>query len=284
MSPPQQGKCSNPLFRRPPYSSYRKYSYGDNTPESLWQRWKPTIVVGGFIGLCCGTFLCQAIAVTRAQQGDSHLQHQMDQNLVSAEQNIEEGRPWVLLSSSFAHVNLLHLGLNMICLWSVGRGFVSWFGASHFIGIWVLSAVSCSAAGVYWRRTQERLRLETAFRGWGQKQEFSILGIPISRERAVAISGGSDGLPYRGGVGASGALCGLCGMMMSLAPTARASFFGIPGPLWAVELVFVAGSAFCMATGSIPFIGHAGHLGGTAAGMAYFFAVARPWLRRTGRL
>ena len=272
------------MFKRLPHSWRRQNSYGSYTPKSLWQRRKPTIVVSGFIGLCCGTFLFQVAAKMQAGMGDSNLQLWVHQNLMSSEQNLREGRWWVLLGSSFTHANVIHLGLNMLCLWSMfGKGFVSHFGPSHFVAIWVLSAVSCSAAGVYWQHTQERLRTAMAFRGWGQKQDLSVLGIPISRERALAISGGSDARHYLGGVGASGAICGLSGVLMCYMPRLPVNLLFIPGPLWGAEIIFVSGSALCMATGFAPFINHAGHISGMAAGIAYYFAVARPWLRRMGR-
>ena len=237
------------------------------------------------MGLCCANFLWQWGAEALAKQGDSRALHWTHQNFICSEQNLKEGRWWVLLSSSFAHANPIHLIVNMLCLSSIiGTGFVTHFGASQFLAIWVLSAVSCSAASIYWQHTQERLRTETAFRLWGRKQELSVLGVPISRDRALAISGGSAAPHYIGGVGASGAICGLTGLLMCYAPNIGVRVMFIPARLWTAELFFVAGSVFCMATGSLSFIGHAGHLGGTAAGIAYYFAVARPWLRRIGRI
>ena len=107
-----------------------------------------------------------------------------------------------------------------------------------------------------------------------------------TRGRAVAIAGGSGSLEphYGGSIGASGVLCGLTGTLLCLAPRMRVLVFFLSAPLWSTQLIFVVGSVYCMATGSVQLLGHAGHLGGMAAGVAYYYGVARPWLRRAGRL
>lgn len=273
----------------PRYNNHRYYQangYGYYTPASFWARNKATIVVGGAISLCCGTYACQWTAERLALQGDHTWNDVIRRNFVNSPENVMAGRWWVILNSSFAHTNLLHLGVNMFGIWDFGKFLVGLLGVPHFVGFWVTSACACSIASNYWESTRERLRAETAFRRWDNAPPIKVLGIPISRERALAISGGNDahGSQYGGSVGASGVLCGLTGFLLGYAPRTSASFFFLPAaPLWIGGLVFSAGSAYCMATGNIPSIGHAGHLGGLAAGFAYYYGVARPWLRRSGR-
>ena len=288
MFPLQLREPLSPVSRRPLLSyrrSYHQNSYGYDAPESFWKRNKSRIVVGGAIGLCCGTYFCQWTAEKLAQQGDSALHDRIRQNLINSVENIRERRWWVIFSSSFAHINLAHLGVNMFCLWRLGRDFVYVFGIPHFVGLWVFAAASCSLAQICWQNTQERLRVETTGRRWDKSPEHKILGISISRERALAISGrdGPPG-PHQGGsAGASGVICGLTGLFVSFMPNMRMTIMIFTTRLWIGEVVFAAGSVFCMATGALPSIGHAGHLGGVAAGIAYYYGVARPWLRRTGR-
>ncbi len=264
---------------------YSGQSYGYYTPESFWRRNKPAIVVGAVIGLCCGTYSYQWIGERLAEQGDRSLSDQVQQNLVNSLENMKAGRWWVMVTSSFAHVNLLHLGLNMWCLWGFGKSFVAVFGVPHFVGLWMFSAASCSAAQIYWEKTRERLRMELSGRQWDRAPDLSILGIPISRARAQAITGGSGslGLRYGGSVGASGVACGVTGLFLCFVPGMRVRVLVLQMPLWLCESIWVVGSVFGMATGSLPFIGHAGHLGGTAMGVAYYYGMARPWLRRVGR-
>lgn len=289
MLPLQQREPLRPVFTRPLWSHRRNYnqsSYGYYTPESFWARNKSTIVIGGVIGLCCGTYFYQWTAEKIAEQGDHTWNDQLQQNLISSAKNIREGRWWVVLTSSFAHGDLVHLCINMYCLWIFGTSLVHGLGVSCFMGLWAVSAVSCSAAQIYWQNTQERLRRETAGRRWERPEQFSVLGIPISRERAVAIAGASGSLEphYGGSIGASGVLCGLTGTLLCLAPRMRVLVFFLSAPLWSTQLIFVVGSMYCMATGSVQLLGHAGHLGGMVAGVVYYYGVARPWLRRAGRL
>ena len=193
-----------------------------------------------------------------------------------------------MISSSFVHDNELHLGFNMLALWGFGRILVNVIGIPCFVGLWVFSAASFSAAQIYWEHTLRRLHREMVSRRWDKREDPKILGIPICRERALAISGGSGALElhHAGCAGASGVICGLSGLLLCCAPNLSIQrFFPLPlaMPLWLGELIFATGSAFCMATGYFPTYWHAGHLGGTAVGIAYFYGVARPWLRRTGR-
>lgn len=286
------------MIRRQPGSSRRSYGgnrYSYYTPQSFWGRNKPTIVMSGVVSLCCGTYYCQWTAERLAEKGNHALSDWIRQNFVNSADNIREGRWWVIVSNSFAHGNLVHLGINMYSLWGFGSAFVGIFGAPYFAGLWLVSAVSCSIAQNRWQYTQERLRREMVGRRWDKREDlptlFSILGnrIVISREWALAISGGSGALGphYGGSLGASGVLCGLIGTFCCVSPRMRVlPFFFLPFsvPLWLSVLLFTEASVFCMATGYVPQIGHAGHMGGMAAGIAYYYGAARPWLRRSGRL
>lgn len=287
MSYPLQKKSLNPALRRLPWSSHRSYNknnYGYYTPQSFWARNKPQIVVAGVIGLCCCTYYVQWTATKLSGQGKHELSDLIRRNLINSDENIKEGRWWVMISNSFAHVNLVHLGFNMLALWGFGRSFVNAFGVARFVGLWLFSSASCSAAFIYWQRTQDRLRRETVGRRWDKPENFSILGIGIGRERARAISGGSAAYGLFGGSeGASGVICGLAGTFLCCAPRMPVFFLTIPLPLYLLELGLAAATVFCMANGYLPWLGHAGHLGGTAAGIAYYYGAARPWLRRTGR-
>lgn len=266
--------------------SYNRRSYYNYAPESVWVRNKSNIVVGGVVGLCCATYCCWWTGEKQAEKGDHTLSDLIRRNFISSAENIREGRWWVQFSSSIAHVNLPHLALNMVSLWGIGRGFVEIYGIYYFAMLWMTCSTSSSTAQTFWQLKQESLRKEMVGRRWDKPENPSILGIPISRERALAISGGSGalGVQYGGSAGASGVICGLMGTFLCLAPKTPSFFFLFPMPLWLGSLVFCTGSAFCMATGHLPMIGHAAHLGGFAAGLGYYWAALRPWLRKTGRL
>ena len=262
--------------------SYNGNSYDYYTPQSFWGRNKPALVTSGIIGVCCGTYYCQWIAGRLAEKGDPAPSNWIRQNFVNSAENVREGRWWVMVSSSLAHNSLPHLGFNMLALWGFGSSFVGVFGVRCFVGLWMISAASCSAAQILWQHTQERLRSEMVGRRWDKREDPTILGIRISRERALAISGGSGASQphYGGSLGASGVVCGLTGTLLCCSPTMTMQLLVLPMPLWLFQTLFTMGSVFCMATGFVPEIGHAGHLGGMAAGIAYYYGIARPWLRR----
>ena len=233
------------------------------------------------IFICCVVFMNQVLAQQEASQGNRTRHDWIEQNLINSTENVRQGRWWVMLGCSFAHGNLIHLGINMFALWSVGKGFVAIFGFRRFAALWVGSAFISSAAQLYWYTTKERLQMES--RRWDNNQKYTILGIPISKERARVIAGASDS-QYAGSVGASGVTCGLVGLYLFFAPRVPVVLFQfIHSPLWLSEVVFLGGSAFCLATGFLPAIAHAAHLGGTASGVLYYYSVARPYVRKMAR-
>ncbi|KAM0805221.1 hypothetical protein BDR22DRAFT_798531, partial [Usnea florida] len=159
------------------------------------------------------------------------------QNLINSPENVNEGRWWVLVTSSIAHASPVHLLINTFAVWGFVQGTITLFGVPLFVGAWLFTAASSSAPR------------------------------------------------FGGSVGASGAICGLTGLFLCYMPKLPIRLlFVLPMPLWLGELAFTVGSGYCMATGYAPSVGHAAHLGGTAAGIAYYFALVRPWLRRVGRI
>ena len=231
--------------------------------------------------ICCAVFMNQLLAQQEANQGNHTRQDWIEQNLINSTENVRQGRWWVMLSSSFAHGNIIHLGINMYALWSIGSGFVSIFGFRRFAVLWVASAFASSTAQNYWQKTKQRLQIES--QRWDNNQKYTILGIPISKERARVIAGTSDS-PYAGSVGASGVTCGLIGLYLFFAPRVPVVVFSfIHSPMWLSQVVFLGGSVLCLATGALTGIAHAAHLGGTAAGVAYYYSVARPYVRKMAK-
>jgi membrane associated rhomboid family serine protease/Flp pilus assembly protein TadD len=60
------------------------------------------------------------------------------------------GEWWRLLSSVFVHIGVVHLLLNMWCLWSLGRLAERMFGNWTFLAIYLLSGLGGSLASVLW--------------------------------------------------------------------------------------------------------------------------------------
>jgi membrane associated rhomboid family serine protease/Flp pilus assembly protein TadD len=60
------------------------------------------------------------------------------------------GEWWRLLSSVFVHIGVVHLLLNMWCLWSLGRLAERMFGNWTFLAIYLLSGLGGSLASMLW--------------------------------------------------------------------------------------------------------------------------------------
>jgi len=63
---------------------------------------------------------------------------------------LQHGQWWRLLTSMFVHFGIVHIGLNMWCLWNLGRAAEQLMGrASYLLGYFV-SGIFSSIASVYW--------------------------------------------------------------------------------------------------------------------------------------
>jgi membrane associated rhomboid family serine protease/regulator of sirC expression with transglutaminase-like and TPR domain len=60
------------------------------------------------------------------------------------------GEWWRLVTANFVHIGLLHLALNMQCLWSLGRLAERMFGNGAFLALYLLSGLGGSVASL-WR-------------------------------------------------------------------------------------------------------------------------------------
>jgi membrane associated rhomboid family serine protease len=120
--------------------------------------------------------------------------NQWDENFLVSMKNVREGRWWVMLTSSFAHKDILHLGVNMFTLWQLGRPMVMRFGAKALAGTWIVSALGCSALHLYWPSLMD------------EAVRCGYLSRPIA--------------PFedRPALGASGSICGLLGFLTCVAP------------------------------------------------------------------
>ena len=162
--------------------------------------------------------------------------------------NIKSGRWWVVLTSSFAHYHPVHLIFNMRALWDIGRLFVSTFGASAFVGTWLVSAITGSLGSLYWERHQNRDNMSTTGESLGSSA--AILGLMFAQ---------STFMPYT----------------LLRAPIVEANF-----PAWRFCAFIFGASLYSLYSSFLPWIGHAGHLGGMAGGVASYFLFLRRMFRR----
>ena len=60
------------------------------------------------------------------------------------------GQWWRLLSCAFVHIGVLHLALNMWCLWRLGRLAERMFGNRTFLALYLFSGLGGGVASVWW--------------------------------------------------------------------------------------------------------------------------------------
>jgi membrane associated rhomboid family serine protease len=68
---------------------------------------------------------------------------------VATHDGVALGSWWQLLTSAFTHVQVLHIGFNMLALWVLGPQLEGVLGRSRFLAVYLLSALAASAC-VMW--------------------------------------------------------------------------------------------------------------------------------------
>lgn len=63
---------------------------------------------------------------------------------------VSSGAYWQLITSAFTHVEVLHIAMNMLSLWFIGPPLERALGRTHFLTVYLLSALAGSAAVMWW--------------------------------------------------------------------------------------------------------------------------------------
>ena len=63
------------------------------------------------------------------------------------------GQAWRMLTSNYVHIGILHIFLNMWCLWNLGRLAELIFGGSTLLLIYTLCGLAGSMASLWWHPT-----------------------------------------------------------------------------------------------------------------------------------
>lgn len=158
---------------------------------------------------------------------------------------IREGKIWTLLTYSLLHGSALHLIINCVMLYFLGRTLEAELGARHLMR---LALVAAAVGGVLW--------------------------LVINYQH-----------PYSGVMGASGVVMGFLMMFACLAPDRRMTFmvfFVLPVSLRPFTLVAIIGGIdvlgllFSEMPGGTTRIAHSAHLGGMLGGWLYYkFGLSR---------
>jgi membrane associated rhomboid family serine protease len=223
------------------------------------------MIVGSTIALCTGIFLYKEYAVKEStkpkgyggiiSQRPSDARKALDiyrQNFELSRQNVKEGRWWTLITHTLAHGNWLHLIVNMMALWSVGRPIVLLYGPVTFVSVWLAAGVGGGYLGINWPSIMdEAVKRKIISKSFGPHKDSRLE-------------------ETQGAVGASGSILGMIGVLTCAFPR-----------VYLPQTLAIAGfSVICAAFDLIPELGHIGHLGGMATGAAWWLLFLR---RRRGR-
>ncbi|HEY0915933.1 MAG TPA: rhomboid family intramembrane serine protease [Solimonas sp.] len=138
-------------------------------------------------------------------------------------------QPWQVVSSAFLHGGLLHLGVNMLGIWTFGRELESAMGSLRYLWLYAVSVLAAAAT------------------------------------QLVAVGFG-DPVPT---VGASGGLFGLLAAYAILFPRRKLILLFppilLPAPVFV--LLYAAFELYAGVTGTLAGVAHFAHLGGLVGGL-----------------
>ncbi len=186
----------------------------------------------------------------QAARVDPTLEQVMVANFLISTNHLLHGYVWTLLTAAFSHIDLWHVALNMIVLWSFGSVLERLCGVRTFVVFYLVAALVASVSHCF-------------------------------------VSSVLLGDPAINALGASGAVSGLLLAFALLFPKHRILIFGIiPIPALIGALAFVAidlWGLFAQSQGGGVGIGHGAHLGGALCGFLFWAVYLRTRFSRARR-
>lgn len=165
-----------------------------------------------------------------------------NRHMVLSPSRVRAGHWDALLGSAFMHREPLHLLLNMVALKTFGDTAAAMLGPRVFGGLYLAGALTGGLAQLYYPAAVRRFN-------WPARRS-------VHWDTAA--------------VGASSAIAALTTYVCCRIPRGEVYVLVFPVPNWVFVPAFVGGSAYMAWAGGDTTWGHAGHLGGAAAGFALF--------------
>jgi len=193
------------------------------------------VVFWGIFGINGAVFALWQVANTQYQQsGDPSLLGFMFQHFTTSAWNVNNGRVWTLITSSFSQRDVGHLLFNGVSYYFTVPVILSALGNTGFLALYLGAGLVASVSSLWWHSSVKK------------NPRFSSLG-------------------------ASGALYGVLSFFACLAPRATFLIFGIvPCPAWlCISGVFIW-DGYSALTGSRQGTDTAGHIGGLLGGIGYY--------------
>ncbi|KAI4279626.1 MAG: hypothetical protein L6R38_004982 [Xanthoria sp. 2 TBL-2021] len=228
--------------------------------------WRPYIATYTTVGICCSGFAYNLYANDRVRKKqDFWHRNFIDKNLVFTRDNYNGERWWTMFTYSFMHTSGLHLAVNMLALSSFGPICVGLVGLPSTAVLWLggsASAMYLTMVGEDYKKNQAKSRISS--------KPISIAGYPLPQGRPT------DQRNMRF-IGASGSLLSILAAVACKIPRHGVYVFPLPMavPMYGAIGGFAVFSAIAYVQDLVPFLGHAGHLGGMVFGAAYYILALR---------
>jgi membrane associated rhomboid family serine protease len=198
------------------------------------------VVVPVIISICVAVFLAWRLTFR-----DPVRQEWMVLNFLTSAELLGLGRFWTPLTAAFSHMELWHLLINMIVLWSFGQVMERLLGRWRFASFYLIAGIVSSLC------------------------HCLVSAVILHTPETPAL-------------GASGAICGVLLVFALMFPRHRILLFGvIPIPALLAALAFMGldvWGLFAQSRGGGLPIGHGAHLGGAFCGIVFYLAFVRPRL------
>ncbi|KAJ2881590.1 hypothetical protein IWW38_005778 [Coemansia aciculifera] len=183
--------------------------------------------------------------------GDASMLRWLTRNCSTMWVNLAEGRIWTLVTPAFSHVEPMHLFINMFVLYSFGTDVARMLGPGRFLGFYLGAAVV------------------------GNFVSAVIRGV------VLPMRTGNRRTMEQPSIGASTSVIGITTLFACVYPMAQLQLFMIiPVRAWLATVGFVGWDLWRVLRHGSSKADGAGHLGGAAAGVAYYWFKVRPLIRR----
>lgn len=125
---------------------------------------------------------------------------------------VADGAWWQLITSAFSHIDVLHIGLNMLALWFLGPQLERVVGRARFVALYLLSALAGSAA-VLWLSSPDTMTLGASGAVFGLMGALLVLVIKVrGNVQSILIwLAVNVAFTFTGGISWQGHLGGLVG-------------------------------------------------------------------------
>lgn len=248
-----------------PFSSLRRLIYGQpsvqeqsafGSLQSLFQRrayntsrgpppdfrnfsrdlWGKRVIMWGCVAANLGVFY-----IWWRSQSNPRLNRWLYDNFTLSMRNVQQSRPWTMITAAFSHQDAVHIGFNLLAFTSFA-GFLV-----HMPGL-------------------GPIKFSTLIFG-------SVLGGSLAFLRNDQAE--SNRFSHRVGLGFSGAVSGLVTAVAAITPWTQVRIWGVlPMPMILMAMGYVAIDTYFMREGGSK-IGHDAHLGGAAAGTLWYIFFGR---------